>query len=148
MFLAWMSNDDSPFENLDSLRGLAWQQAIAWSRRGDPDVVLLHYADLSRNLAAQMRLLAERLGIEIPEQTWPALVRAATFDHMRERADDLVPDERQPIFKARSRFFHSGTSGQWREWLTADDAARYEARIAALTTPDLARWLHHGAELG
>jgi aryl sulfotransferase len=148
MFLAWMSNDDSPFENLDSLRGLAWQQAIAWSRRGDPDVVLLHYADLSRNLAAQMRLLAERLGIEIPEQTWPALVRAATFDHMRERADDLVPDERQPIFKARSRFFHSGTSGQWREWLTADDAARYEARIAALTTPDLARWLHHGDELG
>lgn len=144
MFLAWIANDDSPFENLDSLRGVAWQQSVAWSRRHDPGVVLLHYSDLSRDLTGQMRRLARRLSITVPEQIWPTLVEAATFDRMRQRADDLVPNERQPIFKANAQFFRSGTSGQWRAWLTPDDAAKYDERLRALTTPELAHWLHHG----
>ena len=143
-FLAWLANDDSPVKNLDSLRGVAWQQSVAWSRRHEPSVVLLHYGDLSHDLDGQMRRLAHRLGISVAEQTWPALVEAATFEHMRQRADDLVPDERQPIFKTKRRFFRTGTSGQWRAWLTADDTAAYFERLGALTTPDLAHWLHHG----
>ena len=143
-FLSWLANEDSPFENLDSLRGLAWQQSVAWSRRRRPNVVLLHYGDLSRDLVGQMRRLADCLGITVPERTWPTLVGAATFDQMRQRADDLVPDERQAIFKANARFFRSGRSGQWRAWLTADDIAEYLQRIGALTSPALAHWLHHG----
>ena len=145
MFLAWMVNDDSPYENLDSLRGVAWEQSIAWSRRDDPDVVLLHYADLSRDLEGEMRGLAHRLGITVPEHIWPTLVEAATFEHMRLRADDLVPNERQPIFKANARFFRSGTSGGWQAWITAEDAAAYDKRISALVAPDLVHWLHHGS---
>jgi aryl sulfotransferase len=145
MFLAWMVNDDSPYENLDSLSGVAWQQSIAWSRRDEPDVVLLHYADLSRDLESEMRGLAHRLGITVPEHTWPTLVNAATFEHMRLRADDLVPDERQSIFKANARFFRSGTSGGWQAWLTAEDAAAYDMRISALVAPELVHWLHHGS---
>jgi hypothetical protein len=143
-FRSWMVNDNSPYENLDSLRGVAWQQSVAWSRRHDSHVVLLHYGDLSRDLEDQMRRLAQHTGIEVPERTWPGLVDAATFDDMRSRADDLVPDERQAIFRQNARFFRSGTSGQWRAWLTDDDAAAYRERIAELTTPELAHWLHHG----
>jgi aryl sulfotransferase len=144
-FRAWITNEDSPFENLDTLRGVAWQQSVAWSRREDPAVMLLHYSDLSRDLEGQMRRLARRLGIPVPERSWPALVEAATFDHMRQRADDLVPNERQPIFKANARFFRSGTSGQWRAVLSADDVAEYQDRIGALASPDLVHWLHHGS---
>jgi aryl sulfotransferase len=144
MFLAWLANDDSPYENLDSLRGLAWQQSVAWARRHDPAVALVHYGDLSRDLAGQMRRLAHRLGITVPERRWPTLVEAATFDQMRHRADDLVPNERQPIFKANIRFFRSGQSGQWRAWLTPDDAAAYAERIGTLAAPELIHWLHHG----
>ena len=143
-FLSWLANEDSPFENLDSLRGLAWQQSVAWSRRRQPSVVLLHYGDLSRDLDGQMRRLADRLGLTVPERAWPALVKAATFHRMRQRADELVPDERQPIFMANARFFRSGRSGQWRAWLGVDDSAAYFERFGALTTPDLAYWLHHG----
>jgi aryl sulfotransferase len=145
MFLAWLANDDSPYENLDSLRGLAWQQSIAWARRHDPAVVLLHYGDMSRDLEGQLRRLAYRLGITVPEHMWPTLVEAATFDHMRQRADDLVPNERLPILKSNTRFFRSGSSGQWRAWLTLDDAAAYAERIRALVVPELAHWLHHGS---
>ena len=144
-FLAWMRTEVSPLKDLDSLRGLAWQQSIAWSRRDDPDVVLLHYGDLSADLEGQMRRLAERLVIVVPEETWPALVEAARFDRMRARAHDLVPDERQGIMKDTARFFRSGTSGQWQRWLTDEDAAEYKRRITALTTPELAAWLHQGS---
>jgi aryl sulfotransferase len=144
MFLGWIANDDSPYENLDSLRGHAWQQSVAWSRRHDPAVVLVHYGNLSRDLDGQMRRLARRLDITIAEAIWPTLIEAATFDHMRRRADELVPNERQPILKSNARFFRSGTFGEWRAWLTPEDAAAYDARIDALVAPDLARWLHHG----
>ena len=144
-FLAWLRRDDSPLKNLDSLRGLVWQQSIAWARRHDPSVMLLHYSDLSASLEGEMRRLAERLDITVPEPSWPTLVEAATFGRMRRRADDLVPDERQGIMKDTSRFFRSGTSGQWRAWLTDADASDYEARVAELVEPDLAYWLHHGS---
>lgn len=106
--------------------------------------MLLHYADLAEDLEAEMRRLCVRLDITVPEETWPCLVEAARFDAMRERADDLVPDERQGIIKDTSRFFRSGTSGQWRPWLTDADAVEYERRLAALMAPDLAGWLHRG----
>ena len=143
-FLRWMRKDASPLEDLDSLRGLAWQQSIAWDRRDEPNVVLLHYADLTAELEQQMRGLAERLRISVPETAWPELVEAATFAAMRERAEDLVPDERQGIMKDTGRFFRSGTSGQWSRWLTTEDATEYERLLNAVTTPDLAQWLHHG----
>ncbi len=143
-FLRWMHKDVSPLEDLDSLRGLAWQQSIAWNRRHEPNVVLLHYADLTADLEQEMRGLAEWLRIDVPERTWPELVEAATFGAMRERAAELVPDERQGIMKDTDRFFRSGTSRQWARWLTADDEAEYERLLTAVTTPDLAHWLHQG----
>lgn len=143
-FLRWMHKQTSPLEDLDSLRGLAWQQSIAWDRRHEPNVVLLHYADLTAELEQEMRGLAERLRIDVPESAWPELVEAATFGAMRERAAELVPDERKGIMKDTGRFFRSGTSRQWVRWLTADDAAEYERLLTAVTTPDLAHWLHQG----
>jgi hypothetical protein len=73
------------------------------------------------------------------------VVEAATFQRMRRRADDLVPDERHGIIKDNTRFFRSGTSAQWRAWLTDEDAGEYETRVADLMAPDLAYWLHQGA---
>lgn len=141
----WIDNDDSPYDNLDSLRGLVWQQSRAWVRRAEPNIVLLHYADLSDDLAGQMRWLAGRLGIVIPEETWPKLVEAATFGRMKQRAADLAPDERLGYLRDRERFFRSGKSGEWRSVLTAEDQARYDERMAELADPALADWLHHGS---
>lgn len=143
--LRWVDNDDSPYVNLDSLRALIWTQSRAWVRRSAPNVILLHYSDLSADLAGQMRLLAVRLGIEIDESTWPELVEAATFQQMRNRALELAPDEQLGYIRDRQRFFRSGKSGQWEQFLTAEDRAHYDRRISELAEPDLREWLHHGA---
>lgn len=118
--------------------------ATFWDARTRPNVVLLHYADLQADLEGQMRALAGRLGIDVAEDRWPELVRAATFEEMQRRASDVAPNATNPIWHDTTRFFYRGTSGQWRHLLDADDLVRYEARINELADRELAEWVHRG----
>jgi hypothetical protein len=95
-----------------------------------------------------MRRLAGRLGIAVPKPRWPELVEAATFHRMRARSADVVPDERLGLFTDSSRFFHTGSSGQWRDALTDQDIDHYHQRLDSLAPTDLVRWLHHGTASG
>lgn len=138
--LAWIDYDIDPRKNLDSLPGILWHLADAWSRRGERNVVLVHYGDLSRDLEVQMRGLAGRLEVAVPERAWPGLVRAATFDRMRASADWFVPPG--GIIKNSTSFFRRGRPGAGREVLGEDEIARYHARVASMAPPDLLTWLH------
>ena len=135
--LSWIDRDDwEP----DSLNRLMWHVGSAWAHREEPNVVLAHYADLSADLGSEMRRIADRLAIRVPDDRWPALVRAATFRQMRARADRLVPRGRDPL-KDSTTFFRAGRSGAGRELLTAGEYARYLERVADLAPPDLVAWL-------
>jgi hypothetical protein len=103
----------------------------------------VRYDDLSADLEGEMRRLAARLGIAVPSAAWPDLVEAATFEHMRARARQLAPDP-AGIFKDTAAFFRRGVSGAGAELLTAEELAKYRARVAQLASPELLAWLHHG----
>jgi hypothetical protein len=136
--LAWIDRDDwEP----DTLNRLMWHLTDAWDRRDEPNVVLAHYDDLSRDLDGEMRRLAAVLGIEVEERTWPRLVEAATFQTMRTRAEQLVPKGAVLLNDSRT-FFRKGTSGSGRALLTTEELARYEERAAQLAAPELMSWLH------
>ncbi|MGI5150462.1 sulfotransferase domain-containing protein [Plantactinospora sp. CA-294935] len=139
--LSWIDRDVAPAEELDSLPGVLWHLRDAWARRHLPNVLLVHYADLSADLAGQMREIARRLGIEVPERRWPALVEAATFTRMRDRAPELVPD-RSGVLKSQAAFFRRGGNGAGRELLRPDEVAHYRRRLATLGPADLLDWLH------
>ena len=85
-------------------------------------MLLVHYDNLLADLQGQMRRLAGQLAIAVPEQAWPALVRAATFESMSGRADTLVPTA--GIFKSNAAFFRRGTSGAGREILSDEETRR------------------------
>jgi aryl sulfotransferase len=137
----WIADDDDPRRSPDSLPGVLWHLSDAWARRGEPNVLLVRYDDLLADLEGQMRWLAGRLGIAVPEQAWPALTQAATFEHMRSRADILfeVP---AGISADSVSFFRRGTSGAGREILSDEEMAAYYARAARLAPPGLLEWLH------
>jgi aryl sulfotransferase len=138
--LRWIDSEPSPQGHHyipDMLRHLS----VAWARRSEPNVVLVHYEDLSADLEGEMRCIAGRLGISVPEATWPGLVKAATFGHMRAEAERFVPAG--PGYKDNAAaFFRSGTSGEGPALLTRAEYARYRARVAPLAPPDLLAWLH------
>jgi aryl sulfotransferase len=139
--VSWTTTETSPREQMDSLDGVLHHARDAWTRRHRPNVVLVHYADLLADLDGEMRRLAERLDLAVPDERWPALVDAATFARMRERADQVTPNT-LGVLKDNRAFFRRGRSGAGREVLTPDELARYEARVAAAVPADLAAWLH------
>jgi hypothetical protein len=137
----WIGHDAAPRAELDSLAGVMWHLGDAWARRHEPNVVLVHYEDLSADLDAEMRWLARPLRIDIPAPVWPDLVAAAGFESMRTRARDLAPDP-VGVLRDRRRFFRRGTSGEGRALLAPADLAAYRDRVAALAPADLLAWLH------
>lgn len=138
--LDWIDRDADPRGFLDSLPGMMWHLSDAWARRGETNVVLVRYEDLWEDLAGQMRRLAGRLGIAVPEDAWPGLVRAASFEQMRASAARYVPGG--GIFASDTAFFRRGRPGAAREILSTREIDGYRARVGELAPPGLVAWLH------
>jgi aryl sulfotransferase len=138
--LDWISQDADPREEMDSLPGVMGHLSDAWARRSQPNVLLVHYDRLSADLDGEMRRLATQLGITVPEQSWPRLVQAATFDQMRAGAEHVVPGG--GVLKDSAAFFRRGRSGAGREILTSEEVAHYHARTALMAPADMLTWLH------
>lgn len=141
-FWHWVENPTPPVHLTGSLASSLHHAAVALAAQDRDNVVPIHYARLKADLEGEMRRIAGRLGIAVPEALWPTLVDAATFARMRERADIMAPDAKTGIWKENAGFFHSGRTGQWRDFFDDAAQARYDARVAALATPDVAAWVH------
>jgi len=137
-FIDW---EGDPREWLDTLPGAMLHLSDAWGRRHDPNVVLVHYDDLRADLDGAMRGLAAQLGIAVDEGRWPDLVRAATFEAMREPSRASSPDT-LGVLKDPAAFFRHGVSGDGPALLSAGELAHYHERVAAIAPADLLAWLH------
>ena len=144
--LRWIEEDADPRAQPDSLPGMMHHFAGAWEKRYEPNVVLVHYDDLCADLEGQMRAIAWRLGIAVPERAWLALTSAASFQGMKNHSDRLIPAT-QGIFRDTASFFSRGTSGAASEILSDEEMARYHARAAELAPPDMLTWLHSPSSL-
>src|SRR5215813_1573678 len=140
--LRWVAGADDPGAYPESLPGVMWHLSDAWARRGAPNVLLVRYDDLCADLEGQMRWLAWQLGIAVPEQVWPRLVQAATFERTRGRADHLAPSPPPGAAGDPRAFFRRGSPGAGREILSEEEMAGYHARAAQLAPPDMLEWLH------
>jgi aryl sulfotransferase len=138
--LHWIDMEPSPQVHYHYLAEMTRHLSAAWARRGEPNVVLVHYEDLSANLESEMRRLAALLGITVRESIWPGLVKAATFEHMRADPDRFLTSGL--TLKDNAAFFRSGISGEGRTLLTSAEFDRYRVRMARLASPDLLTWLH------
>ncbi len=135
-------------EGMDGLAGMVNQLKTFWDHRDDPNVVMLHYADLQRDLVGQMVYLADRLGIQRSRARLAELAPHATFDEMKASAESTAPNADLHLWKDTSGFFRSGTTGQWQDLFGEGDLPRYEKRIGELTAgdADFADWLHRGTQ--
>jgi aryl sulfotransferase len=144
-FQVWMKEDpgvrlldDSPASNYFALER-SW-----WRERARENVLLVHYNDMKSDLEGEMRRIAKFLAIDIREEAWPALARAASFEAMRENGATLMPRAVLSWDKGHERFINEGRNGRWRDALTPEDIAQYEARVGSELPPPLAWWLEKG----
>jgi aryl sulfotransferase len=140
----WIAEVADPMEALDSLDGVLHHLADAWTRRHDPNVVLVRFEDLRADTAGQMRLLARRLGLAPPAGITDDLVAAVSFDAMRNQAEVLAPNA-QGVLRDPRAFFRQGRSGEGIDVASPEDLQRYHRRLADRLDPELIAWLHDDA---
>jgi aryl sulfotransferase len=115
-----------------------------WVARRAPNMLLVHYNDLSANLDAEMRRIANFLEIETPPTLWPQLVHAATFEQMQQDGEALMPMAKFAWDGGAKDFIYAGKNERWRDVLTEEDIALYRERAARELDPALNDWLAHG----
>ncbi len=113
-----------------------------WALRNQPNVYLLHYQNLTDDLAGRARDIADYLGIEVDPETMARAVTHAGFGHMKARADEMFPG--LPTVGGAQTFINKGSNGRWRAVLSPQEVAAYEARAVAELGPDCAAWLATG----
>lgn len=144
-FRLWMTRGSFPWEEDGyPFWSVFHHMETFWRFRHLPNVQFLHYANLQADLAGEMRRIAALLGVTVPDERWPALVRAATFSEMKRNADRTAPDTDLDMWRENARFFHSGTSGKWRTDLSAESLACYETVVRGREPRAMIDWLEHG----
>ena len=116
--------------------------ATFWKLRAAPNLLLVHYNDLKRDLGAEMRRIAEFLGIEVPAAKWPAVVERCTFESMKSRGEQIGSFGN--FSGGVQSFLFKGTNGRWRDVLTEAELATYRKRVADFLPDEAARWLESG----
>lgn len=137
-FRTWLEKDGFPF-------WAYWENVRTWwAARDLPNVKLVHFAALKRDPEGQMREIADFLGCDIPEAKWPVILEHCSFDYMKAHAASVAPLGGAIFDGGAESFINKGENGRWRDVLSADDIAAYEARALAELGPECAGWLATG----
>ncbi len=134
----WMDGDGFPFWPFwDNVR--TW-----WAIRDLPNVHLVNFADLKRDLPGQMRQLASFLAVDVSEVDWPQIEEYCSFDWMKEHATLTAPLGGAVWEGGATTFINKGVNGRWRETLSEAESTEYEQRALAELGAKCAHWLANG----
>jgi aryl sulfotransferase len=137
-FRDWLARDGHPFwpfwENIRS-----W-----WEIRALPNVMLLHFEALKKDMPGEIRRVADFLDTPVDESKWAQILTHCSFDYMKANAGPSVPLGGAFWDGGAQTFINKGVNGRWRDMLSAEDCAAYSQRALAELGPDCARWLEYG----
>ncbi|HEY1706792.1 MAG TPA: sulfotransferase domain-containing protein [Rhizomicrobium sp.] len=145
-FLSWIANERR--DGAPAADAFFDIERSYWKERGRENLLLVHYNDLKADLSGEMKRIAAFLDIETPDELWPQLVEAATFDKMKNDGAALLPGIEMAFKGGHQTFLNKGTNGRWKTVLTPDDVAMYRERAAQELTPGLNDWLENGRKGG
>jgi aryl sulfotransferase len=134
----WLERDGHPHWSLwDNVR--SW-----WAIRDLPNVKMIHFNDLKRDMRGQMAEIAEFLGIDLNPDDWDEIALYCSFDWMRAHGEKAVPLGGAIWEGGVSTFINKGVNGRWQSVLSDAESAAYEARAIAELGEECARWLASG----
>jgi aryl sulfotransferase len=136
----WMTRDGFPFWSF-------WENVRTWyAIRTLPNVMLVHFANLKRDMPGQMRRIASFLDIPVDESKWPTILEYCSFDWMKAHATRSVPLGGAFWDAGAQVFINKGVDGRWSDVLTSEENREYEERAVRELGADCARWLATGQE--
>jgi aryl sulfotransferase len=121
-----------------------WSHVQGWWDAADlPNVLLVHFNNLKRDLGGEARRIAEFLDVGVDDSKWPAILEHCSFDYMqRESAKIEMLDQ---FFTGGGKtFVYKGTNGRWKDVLSPQEIAKCDEVAARHLAPECADWLRTG----
>lgn len=147
-FRRWVEKPYAPGdEDNFSLRALVHHYRTYRTFAHLPNMLFLHYADMSRDLRRAMSRIAEFLGIRHDDAALDTLVPVAGFENMKRNASQFAPGAGLGRWKDESRFFNKGAGNQWDGAIDDDALDLYGTRMRALLPEEDIAWLQDGGTL-
>lgn len=118
-----------------------------WDFKHLPNFMFLHYSDMLSDLPGTVTRIAEFIGHTMSEEQVADVVRAVSFDRVKAQAvaESAAPSDMPAAFEGgQATFINKGTNNRWRNVLTSEDLAMYEATRDRVLSPDCAAWLERG----
>ncbi|XP_022099268.1 sulfotransferase family cytosolic 1B member 1-like isoform X1 [Acanthaster planci] len=89
-----------------------------WKRREEPNILLLRFEDLKKDLRAKVEQISRFLGKDLPAETLDAVTEHCTFANMKENPMTNPDTLYAPRDKLESTFMRKGKSGNWKTHFT------------------------------
>ena len=118
-----------------------------WDYGHLPNILMVQFEDLLKDLDGEMRRISDYLDIPINEGIWPTLVESVTFDSMKSNAEKMAPGATAGMWKDTSNFFHKGTNKRWEGVFTDEQIAKYNEIALEVCGLELAQWLEFGGRI-
>ena len=134
----WLTKDGYPWWPY-------WEHILSWWKiRNLPNVMLLHFSNLKKDMPGEIRRIAAFLDIVIDETKWCAILEHCSFDYMKAHAAMSVPF-RGDIFEGGAKnFMNKGVNGRWKDVLSPEDIRLYENMAIEKLGVECACWLSTG----
>lgn len=134
-FNEWIERDGHPWWPF-------WENVRSWWEIRDlPNVYMVHFNELKADMPGEIRKLAAYLDIPINEDKWDDILRHCSFGYMKANATRSVPMGGIFWEGGAETFIHKGINGRWKDLLSNDEVARYEARAVEELGEECATWL-------
>ncbi len=134
----WLERDGYPFWSF-------WENTRSWWEiRNLPNVMLVHFGNLKRDLPGQIRRVAKFLDIPVQDSRWDAILEHCSFEWMKRNATKSVPLGGAFWDAGAEVFINRGINGRWRDTLTNEESSEYERRAEAELGAECAHWLASG----
>lgn len=134
----WLDKDGFPFWSL-------WENVDSWWKvRSLPNVMMLHYTNLKKDMPGEIRKIAAFLDLPIEENKWGDILKHCSFEYMKDHATASVPLGGAFWEGGAKTFIHKGVNGRWKDILSEEDSKKYEKIASEKLEPECARWLATG----
>ena len=115
-----------------------------WRLRNEPNVLLVHYAQLRRDLRGQVVRLATFIGVDPGTLRIDRILEHCSYEYMRTRAEQLAPFGGKHMTDSSS-FFQKGPRRDYRVELSREQIERFDRRAVERLGSECARWLETGS---
>ena len=109
----------------------------------NPNVLILHFNDLKRDLKGNIVKISKFLGYNYDEELINTVYHKSTFEYMKNNSQKCVPF----AFKNSGKFINKGSNKRWKNTLNQDDLEDYNDLMDSFFNQNISKWVENGSQI-